>query len=86
MRWRRALIDDKVLHAEAEMQREKRLERRRRKGQSPSADGRSKAVQAFWAMHVKAMTWSGMSVCRYATAQTEAMAQLDRSGRRVERA
>jgi hypothetical protein len=68
VRWRKQLIDDKVLCARAELQREKRLERRRRKGQPLSADGRSKAVQAFWAMHVEAMTWSGMGVRDYATA------------------
>lgn len=37
------------------------------KGQRLSADGRSKAVQAFWALHVEAMIWGGMSVCHYAT-------------------
>jgi hypothetical protein len=31
-------------------------------------DTRSRAVQAFWAMHVEALNWSGMSVRDYATA------------------
>jgi len=29
---------------------------------------RSRALQAFWAMHVEAMNWSGMSVLEYAAA------------------
>ena len=29
---------------------------------------RSRAAQAFWAMHVEALNWSGMSVREYATA------------------
>ena len=29
---------------------------------------RNRAVQAFWAMHVEAMSWSGMSVREYAAA------------------
>jgi transposase-like protein len=31
-----------------------------------STDIRSRAVQAFWAMHVEAMNWSGMAVREYA--------------------
>jgi hypothetical protein len=30
---------------------------------------RSRGIQAFWAMHVEAMNWSGMSVREYAAAQ-----------------
>lgn len=67
-RWLKVLVDDKVLRAKAEIEREKRLERRRRKGKPLSSDRRSKAVQAFWAMHVEALNWSGMSVTHYATA------------------
>ena len=33
-----------------------------------STDMRNRAVQAFWAMHVEAMNWSGMSVREYAAA------------------
>ena len=33
-----------------------------------STDTRSRALQAFWAMHVEAMNWSGMSVRDYAAA------------------
>ena len=31
-----------------------------------STDMRSRALQGFWAMHVEAMNWSGMSVREYA--------------------
>jgi transposase-like protein len=67
-RWLMVLVDDRALRAKAEIEREKRLERRRRKGKSLSNDKRSKAVQAFWAMHVEALNWSGMSVTHYAMA------------------
>lgn len=43
-------------------------ERRRRARQPLSADRRSKAVQAFWAMHVEALNWCGLSLRDYATA------------------
>ncbi len=44
------------------MEREKRLERRRRKGKELSKDNRSRAAQAaFWAMHVEALSPCGMS-------------------------
>lgn len=46
----------------------KREERRLRRPLKLSSDARSRAVQAFWAMHVEAMTWSGMSVRAYAKA------------------
>ena len=67
-RWLKVLVDDKVLRAKAEIEREKRLERRRRKGKPLSLGKRSRAVQAFWAMHVEALNWSGMSVTHYALA------------------
>jgi hypothetical protein len=44
----------------------KREERRLRRPLKLSGDRRSRAVQAFWAMHVEAMTWCGMSMRAYA--------------------
>jgi len=41
----------------------KRRERRRK---GPSHNKRSQAVQAFWAMHIEAMIWSGLSIREYA--------------------
>jgi len=64
-------------HAEyqAELRRQKKLdeqEKRRRKGvrrrHAISTDTSRRAVQAFWAMHVEAMNWSGMGVRDYAAA------------------
>ena len=52
----------------AESVRRKERERCSRRKRQLSTDTRSKAVQAFWAMHVEAMTWCGMSVTDYAAA------------------
>jgi len=76
-RWMKHLIgkDDARKHAEylLELRQEERMlrqEKVRRKRQRQrfgvSTDTRSRAVQAFWAMHVEAMNWSGMSVREYA--------------------
>jgi transposase-like protein len=65
----------KQLEYLAELRRQQRLEAREklqkkriRRRYAVSTDMRNRAVQAFWAMHVEAMTWSGMSVRDYATA------------------
>jgi transposase-like protein len=59
----------------AELRRQQRREaqeklrkRRARFRFGVSTDMRSRALQAFWAMHVEAMNWSGMSVLEYAAA------------------
>jgi hypothetical protein len=41
---------------------------RQRRGFGVRTDARSRAVRAFWARHVEALNWSGMSVRDYATA------------------
>ncbi len=64
-RWLNVLVDVEALKVQAELKRE---ERRLRRPLKLSSDARSRAVQAFWAMHVEAMTWSGMSVRAYAKA------------------
>lgn len=48
--------------------REKRLKKRARLRYAVSTDVTSRALQAFWAMHVEAMNWSGMGVREYAAA------------------
>ncbi len=64
-------------HAEyqAELRRQKRVEERAKRHKkrarlrfAVSTDVRNRAVQAFWAMHVEAMNWSGMGVREYAAA------------------
>ncbi|MGX1354104.1 transposase-like protein [Bradyrhizobium elkanii] len=64
-RWLRVLVDVEALKVQAELKREQRRLSGPRK---LSTDMRSRAVQAYWAMHVEAMTWSGMSVRAYAKA------------------
>ncbi len=66
--WLKVLTDVKLLRIQAELAREERRERRRSRRFRLSADKRCQAAQAFWAMHVEAMTWSGMSVREYAAA------------------
>jgi len=60
-RWLKALDEWESLQNKGQ-------ERRRRAKHPLSADKRNKAVQAFWAMHVEAMTWCGLSVREYAAA------------------
>lgn len=64
-------------HAEyqAELRREERLKAREKKPRRrqkvrfcANTDVRNKALQAFWAMHVEAMNWSGMGLSEYASA------------------
>jgi transposase-like protein len=76
-RWMNHLIskEEARKHAEylLELRREERRQQRGTKGKrrqklryAVSTDIRSRAIQAFWAMHVEAMNWSGMGVREYA--------------------
>jgi transposase-like protein len=76
-RWMNHLIskEEARKHAEylLELRREERRQQRGKKGKrhqkrhyAVSTDIRSRAIQAFWAMHVEAMNWSGMGVREYA--------------------
>ncbi|MGY3080210.1 transposase-like protein [Bradyrhizobium sp. LM6.10] len=67
-RWLRHLIDAETLKVRAELRREERRERLRKKRSPVSKDQRCRAVQAFWAMHVEAMRWCGMGMQAYARA------------------
>src|SRR5215470_1063743 len=79
-RWMKHLIgvEDAGKHAEGlrELRRKERRQQRQKNGGNTPArrrfgvrtDTRSRAVQAFWAMHVEALNWSGMSVRDYAAA------------------
>ena len=51
-----------------ESAREEARKRRKRTREPVSGDKRNKAVQAFWAMHVEALNWSGVSAKDYAAA------------------
>lgn len=78
-RWLKYLVDQETIrkHAEyqAELCRQKKIEaqekcrkKRARLRFSVSTDGRRRALQAFWAMHIEAMNWSGMGLREYAAA------------------
>jgi transposase-like protein len=51
-----------------ESAREEARKRRKRTREPLSTDKRNRAVQAFWAMHVEALNWSGVSAKDYAAA------------------
>ena len=57
----------KVLNA-VESAREDARKRRKRTREPVSGDKHNKAVQAFWAMHVEALNWSGLTAKDYANA------------------
>ena len=63
-RWLCRIEGVEALRAKAELAREAK----RNKAPRWSKDARSRAVQAFWAMHVEALTWSGLSFANYASA------------------
>ena len=78
-RWLKRLAGEeaarKLMEYQTELRREKRceaqekgLKRRQRRRFSVSTDVRNRGTQAFWAMHVEAMNWSGMGVREYAAA------------------
>jgi transposase-like protein len=78
-RWLNALAGEeaarKLTEYQTELRREKRreerekgLRKRRRNAFGISTDVRHRGMQAFWAMHVEAMNWSGMGVREYAAA------------------
>lgn len=60
-RWLRAVDDAKTLQ-------HKPHRKRRRDDSNLCKSRRSIAVQAFWAMHVEALNWSGLTVTHYAAA------------------
>jgi hypothetical protein len=56
-------------------------ERRRQRRGRPfklTADKRNQAVQAFWAMHVETLNWSGMTLTHYAAATKLSRSSLRR--------
>jgi transposase-like protein len=77
VRWMKHLIGVEEARRHTEELRELRRKERRQQhkkngGRRPRfgvrTDMRSRAAQAFWAMHVEALNWSGMSVREYAAA------------------
>ena len=67
-RWLKQLEGAEAARKATELLREQRRQRRRR-GPSPLCKSkRSIAVQAFWAMHVEALNWSGLCATHCANA------------------
>lgn len=74
-RWLEQVVGEETARKHVEYQTQRRREERRelkereRRARIPlSTDRRSRAVQAFWAMHVEALIWSGMGLREYAAA------------------
>jgi transposase-like protein len=76
-RWMKHLIGVEEARKHADQLRElRRKERAQQRKETPRpthrfgarTDMRSRAIQAFWAMHVEALNWSGMSTGEYANA------------------
>jgi transposase-like protein len=67
-RWLRSIDAPQSARTAAELLREQRRLRRRGNPFALCKSKRSAAVQAFWAMHVEALTWSGMAAAPYAAA------------------
>ncbi len=70
-RWIGAIGDDKSLHYKAQP-------KRRRGASRLCMSKRSPAVQAFWAMHVEALNWSGLAAAHYAAAHRISVNSLRR--------
>jgi hypothetical protein len=59
------LLGAEKLRADRELAREQKAKKRR---PNLSTDKRNRAAQAFWAMHVEAQRWSGMTMRDYCDA------------------
>jgi transposase-like protein len=77
VRWMKHLIGVEEARKHADELRELRRKERAQQRKEPPrpthrfgarTDTRSRAIQAFWAMHVEALNWSGMSTSEYANA------------------
>ena len=67
-RWLKSINGAQTARTAAELLREQRHLRRRGGFAALCKSKRSVAVPAFWAMHVEALTWSGMAAAPYAAA------------------
>ena len=84
-RWLRAITDAETAKFCAqnakilvETERDERRKQRRGRPLKLSWDKRSQAAQAFWAMHVETLNWSGMTLTHYATATKISRSSLRR--------
>jgi hypothetical protein len=84
-RWLRAITDAEAAKIRAqnakilaETERDERRRQRRGRPFKLTANKRSQAVQAFWAMHVETLNWSGMTLTHYAAATKLSRSSLRR--------
>jgi len=67
-RWLRELVDPNTMQIRGKIALERRLKSRRPRHRPVSRDRNCRAARAYWAMHVEALNWSGMSAAHYAAA------------------
>lgn len=67
-RWLNVLTDAKMAKMRVERVAAERKQKSAKKGGKLTTDKRNQAAQAFWAMHVEALNWSGLSIREYANA------------------
>jgi hypothetical protein len=67
-RWLNALTDAKMAKLRVERVALERRKSDPKRGFKLTGDRRNRAAQAFWAMHIEALNWSGMSIREYAKA------------------
>ena len=84
-RWLRAITDAEAAKIRAqnanilaETEHEERRRQRRGRPVKLTANKRSQAVRAFWAMHVETLNWSGMTLTHYAAATKLSRSSLRR--------
>ncbi|MBZ0215946.1 MAG: transposase [Fimbriimonadaceae bacterium] len=65
-RWLEHFLSKEAVELRAELLREERKKKRIRRHIPLRRNWKNKAAQAFWAMHVEALIWSGMSTRSYA--------------------
>ena len=83
-RWMRHLVSAEAVELRAELLREERRKKRLRGYLPVKRHWRNKAAQAFWAMHVEALTWSGMSARSYAMSHSISPYSLKKWMKRIE--
>jgi len=67
-RWLKVIADVKALTIKRELDAEKRREARRKRNIPVHGQVKSRAVRAYWAMHIEALRWSGLTAYAYAKA------------------
>ena len=83
-RWLEHLVSAEAMELRAELPREERRKKPLRSYLPVKRLWRNKAAQAFWAMHVEALTWSGTSARSYAMSHGVSPSSLKKWMKRIE--